>query len=418
MNTNSRLSNAYLDIYNRYVGEASFLWLMRSIAVNQPHYNVADVKALEERIQVQLDGLMTSIDIAWEVCEKSLEQNGPGEVFTAAIIAFKSHDSVKIQKIVDAGLVSDAAFAGLVSALAWLPSKISHPWTQKFLISKDLNHKYLAISQCSVRRENPGEYLLKFLQREDCLKHEKLYISCLKIMGELKRHDLVSELNKAINSENEKIAFWANWSAILLGNKLLVNKMELYIFKPSSFQNKALNLAFRVLSINDARNWITRLSSDTKNLRLVIKATGILGDPHAVEWLILKMREAKHARLAAESFTMITGIDLVQHGLTQAPPDNYEPLPSENTNDGSAEMDEDENLPWPNAALIGSSWKSLSGQLIKGQRYFLGKEINAGNLSMHIQYAYQRQRHNAAMELALSDVSKILQNTCAKVSQG
>ena len=194
--------------------------------------------------------------------------------------------------------------------------------------------------------------------------------------------------------------------------------MESYIFKPSCFQNKALNIAFRVLSISDARNWITRLSSDTKNLRLVIKAAGILGDPHAVEWLILKMREAKHARLAAESFTMITGIDLVQHGLTQAPPDNYEPLPSENTNDGSTEMDEDENLPWPNPALIGSSWKSLAGQLVKGQRYFLGKEINAGNLSMHIQHACQRQRHNAAMELALSDVSKILQNTCTKVSQG
>ena len=418
MNTATNISQAYLDIYERYVDEASFLWLMRSIAVNQPHYNAADVRALEQRVQAQLDGLMTSIDITWPLCEKALELNGPGEVFAAATLAFKSHDAAKIQKVVDAGLVSDATCKGLLSAIAWLPSPVSHPWMQKFLTSKDINHKYLAIALCSLRRENPGEFLSKFLQRDDCIQHEKLYARCLRLTGELKRHDLIPALATAMTSDNKEIAFWANWSAVLLGNKALVQKMEPHIFNASPHQNRALNITFRSLSINDARSWITRLSGDVKHSRTVIKATGILGDPHAVDWLLLKMREPQHARLAAESFTFITGIDLVKSKLSQEAPDQYEPLPNAEASDETVAMDDDENLPWPNPEAIATYWQKTSGQFTKGQRYLLGKAINAGNMTAHCQNAYQRQRHAAAMELALLEPSHVLQSTSAKAMQG
>ena len=418
MNATAEPSRAYIDIYERYGDEASFLWLMRSIAVNQPHYTAADVSVLERRVQAQLDGFMTSIDIAWPLCEKALELNGPGEIFVATILAFTSHDAVKIQKVIDAGLVSDATFKGLISAIAWLPSKVSYPWIQKFLTSKDLNHKYLAMVLCSIRRENPGEFLSKFLQREDCLQHEKLYVRCLRLIGELKRHDLIPALDAAMTSDNKEVTFWATWSAMLLGNKALVQKMEPHIFKVSPYQDRALNIAFRTLSINDVRNWITRLSGDAQHIRTVIKATGILGDPHAVDWLILKMREPKYARLAGESFTFITGIDLEKNQLSQKAPDNYQPLPNQEAGDESVAMDDDENLPWPDAALVAANWQQSANQFTKGQRYLMGKEINKSNLSNHIQNAYQRQRQAAAMELALLDASQVLQNTSAKVLQG
>lgn len=418
MNTNSNNTHAYLNIYEQYVEDVSFLWLMRSIAINQPHYNVADIQALEARVQVRLDGLMTSMDIVWMLCEKALVLNGPGEVFVAAIVAFKSHDAAKIQKVIDAGMVSDATFKGLMSAIAWLPSKISYAWIQKFMTSKDINHKYLAIALCSIRRENPGEFLTKFLQREDCLQHEKLYIRCLRIIGELKRHDLMPALDSAIASDNINIAFWANWSAMLLGNKALVNKMEPHIFNVSPHQDRALNITFRVLSINDARSWITRLSGDEQQISTVIKATGILGDPHAVDWLILKMREPKYARLAGESFTFITGIDLEKNQLSQVAPEHYEPIPNEDAGDEIVALDDDENLPWPNATAVEAMWKQSSVQFAKGQRYLMGKEINKANLTSHIQNPNQRQRQVVAIELALLDASQILQNTSAKVLQG
>jgi len=80
-------------------------------------------------------------------------------------------------------------------------------------------------------------------------------------------------------------------------------------------------------------------------------------------------------------------------------------------------MDEDEYLAWPNAALVAARWQKTVGQLTKGQRYLLGKEINTSNLLEHLQTAFQRQRHAAAMELALLDASRVLTNTRAKVNQ-
>ena len=416
MNTQNDSSNDNADIYERYVEDSSFLWMMRSIAVNQPHYNALDIKALENRMQAHLDGLLTSINMAWQICEKSLKLNGPGEVFTAAIVAFTSHDQQKIQAVVKAGLASNATLKGLISAIAWLPSKISHPWIQKFLISNDINDKYIGMSICSIGRENPGEFLHDYLNHDDCLRHEKLYIRCLRLIGELKRHDLAPALFKAMESDNADVIFWANWSAILLGNKTLVNKMEPYLFKPSSYQDQALNMAFRVLPINQARDWITRLSGDVQRIRHVIKATGIAGDPQAVDWLVLKMRETPHARLAGESFTLITGIDLNQNKLSQAAPEHVVAIPSENASDPNVAMDDDENLPWPNAALIAASWKHIAHQYIKGQRYFMGNDINTATLTHCIQHAYQRQRHAAALELALLDSANCLINTRAKIN--
>ena len=416
MNTTANTSHAYHDIYERYVEEASFLWMMRSIAVDQPHYTPADVQVVDNRVQTQLDGLITSMDTAWEVCENALELKGPGEIFAAATVAFKSHDAHKIQKVVDAGLATDATFKGLISAIAWLPSKVSYPWIQKFLTSKDINHKYLAISLCSLRRENPGEFLDKFLKRKDCVQHEKLYARCLRLIGELKRQDLISEIKSAETSDNATVKFWALWSAVLLGNKENITNMEPYIFNASPHQQRALDITFRVLPIAQARSLISRLSSDKDHMRSVIKATGILGDPHAVDWLILKMRETGYARLAAESFTLITGIDLEIKQLNQDAPEQYHPIPNQNADDDTVAMDDDENLPWPNPTLVATWWQQYGNQFSKGQRYLLGKENTATNLSSHLQHAYQRQRHAAALELALIDPGNVLVNTRFKVA--
>jgi uncharacterized protein (TIGR02270 family) len=130
------------------------------------------------------------------------------------------------------------------------------------------------------------------------------------------------------------------------------------------------------------------------------------------------MREPKYARLAGESFTFITGIDLEKNQLTQDAPEHYEPIPNEDAGDEIVALDDDENLPWPNATAVATMWKQSCGQFTKGQRYLMGKEINKANLVNHIQNAYQRQRQAAAMELALLDASQILQNTSARVLQG
>lgn len=404
-------THAYEDMYGEYVTDASFLWLLRSIRVNQAHYTVEDMAILEQRIEDQLDGLTASIDPGWTACEAALELEEPGEVFVATVTAMRSHEIPKIQKAVQVGMASERTFSALVSALGWLPAEIARPWTERLLQGKDMQHKYLGLAACSVRREDPGEILSDILKREDCRQHVNLHARALRLIGELRRCDLAPALIGAQASDNDTVRFWALWSTILLGDSTAAQAMRPYVLQPGPHRAKAIQLAFRALPIEHAREWISALAHDPVHWRAVITATGVLGDPHAVNWLIGKMTDPKQARLAGEAFTAITGIDLEKHELTMAPP-VQEPI----SEDNDVGLDDDENLPWPDAERIATLWRQHGSNFKTGQRYFLGKPITADSLKHTLTAAYQRQRHAAALELALIDPQSRFINTHAKAA--
>jgi len=414
-----KVIRAYADIYQEYAENTAFLWLLRSNAVTDPSYNADDIAELEQRIDAQLNGLMTSMEISWPVCEEALIYEEAGEVFTAAVIAFRSNDIEKIKIAVSAGLLDDDTFKGLVSAMGWLPDSIVQLWISKFFSSKDLDHKYLALAACSVRREDPGDMLIKILQRKDCLAQNNLYARSLRLIGELNRQDCMHYLKPAMESDNDAINFWANWSAILLGNKAAVNNISDRFSKESVYQEIFIQLAFRVVSIEQGRSWISDLVKNKTQLRAVIKAVGVLGDPHAVNWLITLMKEPVYARLAAEAFTNITGLELEEHQLSSEAPD-YDTEDTiinslEDLNESNIFMDEDENLPWPDVNKVIELWQKYGNNFIVGQLYFMGKTITAELLKSKIINATQRQRRNAALELALIDTDNNLINVCQRV---
>ncbi len=407
--------NRYFDFYQRYVDEAAFLWLLRSVAIHQPHYNKDDIAELEARIQAQLDGLMSSIDHGWQACEAALAIEESGEIFTAAVTAFRSHEVKKIKQVVEAALVNDQATCGLVSALGWISPALATPWIEKLLISKELNHKYLGLAACSVRRLDPGDDLAKILARDDCQKQTTLYLRALRLVGELRRQDLMPELIKAMKSDNPAILFWSSWSAILLGNRAAVSQLAPYLLKEGPYLQRAIEIVFRVLTIEQARQTITAMAKIPSLNRAVIQASATLGDPHAVNWLIQKMRDPAVAKLAGEAFTLITGLDLTHQGLNQARRPVGETIPSDDPSDENIAMDEDENLPWPDADKVTQCWQQHGRHFIIGQRYFMGQAISSDWLLKQLEHTRQRQRHAAALELALIDPSHPLYNTQGRV---
>lgn len=407
--------NPYGEIYEQFAVDAAFLWLLRSIAVNQPHYTVDDLAELEQRVDAQLDGLMSAPEDAWEICAAAMELQEPGEVFAGAVLAFRSLDIHKIQKAVESGLGGEQGCRGLVSALGWLPGRLCHSWIKKFLTSKDLDHKYLAVAACSARREDPREYLTQIFQRPDCVAHDKLYARSLRLVGELKRHDLMPALRIAMRAEDPDITFWANWSAVLLGDQSAADSLLPFVLHPNPYQAKAMDLAFRALPVEQARTWISSLAKNPAEIRNVIKATAALGDPHAVDWLIGQMRVPALTRLAGEAFTAITGIYLEEQQLALDDlPDLDEQLPSEDAEDENVDMDEDENLPFPDIDKVAAVWQKYYQRFDAGQRYFMGKSISAESLGQILKTGGQRHRRAAAMELALLQSNQLLINHAAK----
>ncbi|MBI3560413.1 MAG: TIGR02270 family protein [Gammaproteobacteria bacterium] len=397
------------------VTEAAFLWLLRSVQVDQPRYTIREMADLEQRIDAQLDGLMVSIDQGWEVCAAALDGGDPGAVFTAAVIALRSHDVPKIQRAVQAGVANDRSLNGLISALGWVPAVIVQPWRDKFLLSKDLKHKYLGVAACSVRRENPGELLTELLAREDCRQHAKFYTRALRLIGELRRQDLMPVLETALTESNPEVLFWAAWSSLLLGRVEVIKHLRPLVLQRGPYQEWAIQLIFRVLGVETGREWVSALAKNKTQIRAVIKATAVLGDPHAVNWLIAKMADPLLTRLAGEAFTFITGVDLEQQQLHLPAPDIPPSVSADDVTDTHVGLDEDDDLPFPNADKVAEFWRRQGEHFLMGRRYFLGKPLSAAWLKTVLKAATQRQRHAAALELALIDSHSPLLNTRARV---
>jgi uncharacterized protein (TIGR02270 family) len=184
---------------------------------------------------------------------------------------------------------------------------------------------------------------------------------------------------------------------------------------------EALQLALLAAEPEAARAAVRKLLGDKVPLRTAIRATGWAGDVQAVPWLIRQMADDAHARVAGEAFTLLTGADLAQHDLErkQATPEGADGSapsagPNDRAEDADVALDEDESLPWPDAARVHVWWQQHAGSLPSGGRCFMGgPAADAAHCRQVLATGRQRQRHAAALLLALREPGSVLFNVAA-----
>lgn len=401
---------AYKDLIEQHAIDAAFLWFMRSLVVNNSMlYTQKDIVELDQRIAGHLEGLILADYLGWEICLQQMEFEAAGETFVAAIVAFQSDDSSKIKVVCETALASPEMVPGLVSALGWINKTTAENWIERFLSVNNPKFRYLGIAACSIRRFDPKQYLTDILQDVSINQQPQLYARALRLIGEIKRYDLVPALNQAMEAKDKSVSFWANWSAVLLGNQSAVNHLKPIVLEDSVYQEQALELVFNVLTVEHARQWISEISRDPAHNRSVIKSIAILGDPRAVPWLIQQMNKLLYARLAASSFSLITGIDLQQHKLDKEMDVAFEDKLDAEIEDDAENVDSD--LPWPDPVKIQIFWEQHGKSLKIGQRYFLGQTISSEFLQQVMHNGNQLQRSYAALKLAMLEPNSILLNT-------
>ncbi len=88
-------------------------------------YSLKDFSGLDERVEAHLDGLRIAGQFGWQLCEQALDKEEPGMFFAAAVLAFDSGDTERIQRVLEMGCLTPELQRELISALGWLPfSKI------------------------------------------------------------------------------------------------------------------------------------------------------------------------------------------------------------------------------------------------------------------------------------------------------
>lgn len=398
-----------IPIIEQHAEEAAFQWLRRDAAIGEPHYSLSDLAKLDNRVDAHLDGLRIAGVGGWDICEKALEIEEPGEVFTAAFLAFESGDGEKIDKIVSVGSKSPELFRGLVSALGWQDHEHLNAILPSLLNANSLQYLRLGVAASAIHRIDPGDALTRVLKSSDLF----LRARALRSVGELKRRDLLPVLRQHFQSEDVACRFWSAWSALLLGDQSALAPLKTFVVLESSYLERALQILLRAMGSTNAQNWLQglaqQLSQQSTNeatqqseiIRYVLIGAGIVGDPIYISTLIQQMENPELARVAGEAFTMITGVDLAYEDLEGEWPEDFEAGPTENPEDEDVEMDPDEDLPWPEPALIQKWWSEQEKNFRPGMRYLAGQPINQQQCQQVLTSGMQTQRLAAALELAL-----------------
>jgi uncharacterized protein (TIGR02270 family) len=386
-------------ISQQHAEECAHLRLMRSVLASAPHVKLRQLCRLDDRLAAHLDGLAVAGGYGFSICEAALESPGVGEVFAASVRAIEEKDERRLDKLFALVGAVPKAQSGLISAFGWVSAQHLEGTAAKLLASTEPVRRRSGIAACVMHRVDPGSVLTQSLTHPE----PQLRTRALRAAGELGRRDLlIGCVNNALQDGDEACRFCAAWSAVLLGNRdQALEALESFLLLPNSFRQRALQLILKVIEPSQANELLKVLAQDPSNIRLLIQGAGIAGDPYYVPWLIKQMDDLKLARLAGESFSFITGLDLAYLDLERKPPEGVEFGPNDDPEDDNVAMDEDDNLPWPDPVKIQAWWEANRSRFKDGERYFMGATITREHCIHVLKEGYQRQRIAAAQYLCL-----------------
>ena len=374
-----------------HASEAAFLWSLRQRAVDQPHFKLEHLHKLDCRVTAHLHGLELAADVGWAWTQVLLGRADAGAVFAAAYLAFSSAEPSRMRDVLKIALTEPMLEDGLVAALAWLPAERTAAVLERLCASPIPDHRRIAVCAMTWRRDANTAGPVRQACRSDV---PKLRAAGLRAIGQSGQRELVDVTRDGLHDVDPECCFWAAWSlALLEGHVGAEAAWDAARHLPANLDihHAAIAVAMRCGEPAWAREVIRELAQVTDDPRSALRAAGAFGDPALVPWLLNHCEERCNARIAAESFTTITGADLEYLDLDIAPPE------------GADEEDEahpdDNQLRWPNVPAMRAWWHERQINFQLGRRYLCGQPIAVPGIVSALRGAYQRQRHGAAIEL-------------------
>jgi uncharacterized protein (TIGR02270 family) len=393
--------------------QAAFVWATRRTVVRS--------SAATFDLLTQLDGRLSRLVYKLSerpmLTERLLDYDHAafksGLTFVTAVRALRGRVVAVFDELL-ARLESDPElFSPLASAMAWLDYRDVDAQVNRLLASPSPSLLGLGVAASTAHHIDPGVALECALDAEV----PALRALGLEAIGRLALSDFRVRLHAALADPDALCRFWAAWSAVRLGERSAIPVVGRFATDGGPFARAACDIALRALDVEQALRAQNRLLSTHGCERLAVIGAGVIGDPTLADWLVDAMANHSIARLAASSFCLMTGCDLLRNDLdSQSPPRAPEaaaPEP-ERIDDrqeqplarfGSAMLGDepDDDLPWPDPIRVRNWWDGNRHRFRPGIRYLAGVPIRPPGLSEVLQTGNQQQRAAAALELALHD---------------
>ena len=397
-------------VVQQHAQDAASLRNARTSLVRAPHVKLNQLRRLDDRLAAHLDGLEVAGEYGSQLATAALESPGRGEVFTAAVRAIEGRDPAGLDRVIALVQALPDSPSGLMSAFGWVSAASLRGITSALLASPDPFRRRIGIAACAMHGVDPGDALVAAAGDDEAA----LRARALRAMASSGRVEHLAACVRALADVDAHCAFEAARAAVLLGERQHApSVLHRLASTAGPWRAAALGLLLRLSEAAEAHAALKPLSQQPADARLLIRGMGMAGDARYVPWLIQQMQDAKLARLAGESFSLITGLDLAGLNLDGARPDTPEGGPSDDPDAGDVAMDEDEGLPWPGAGKIGAWWQAHGQRLAEGVRLFMGEPPSVAHCRPVLRTGFQRQRTAAAEWLCLLQPGTPLFNTAA-----
>jgi hypothetical protein len=455
-----------LNVVAQHAEEAASLRTIRSHLIQAPHVGLAQLHAEDQRLAAHLDGLKVAGQYGSQATLAALEDLGCGEVFTATVLALELWDVPVLNRLLEAVQTTEinevadgvsvmgrsAAWRGLVSAFGWVDAQVLDGRTHGLLGSSEPFRQRLGLAVCGVHRvaSHPDTMAAGFRASDVAGRAQAVRVAgqcglvqylpdCLQALddsGEVsaKTHPPAHQQAQAQptsapdatantpSASTTALHFEAARAAVLLGDRgKAVNVLYQLATTTNPHRSAALRLVVKLLNFEDARQALTQIGDSPAYTpfairHLLIQGVGQLGDASYVDWLLEQMDDPRSARVAAEAFSTITGLDLVAQNMTTPPPPDEEGSDDENPEDDNVVLEADSDLPWPQLDKLKAWWPSNRERFTLGTRYFSGAEPTLAHCQLVLAHKPQRLRMAAAEHCCLAATvssGMVLFNTAA-----
>jgi len=385
-----------IDVVQLHAEETAMLHGARARLTRAPHIALEALARMDARIAAHLDGMDVAARSNPDLPDCLSTVDGGGATFTLTVRALEERNRMRLDELIGLAHGDPDAFKGLLSATAWVEPSRLRGLIPDLLGSAEPARRIVGISASAMHRVDPR--VATCVQDQD----PRVRARAFRAAGEIGKQELVSLCARCLADPDPGVQFWAAWSAVLLGDRQsALDFLAERAGQEHEWRPRAVALALRAMPVGQGHSLLQGFAQIEDQRRDLVHGSGLVGDPAYVPWLIGQMSDDRLARLAGESFTMITGLDLSRPPFYREHPANFESGPTEDPADENVGMDEDDDLPWPDQAKVQEWWGQNAARFTIGVRHFMGAPPGRAHCIHVLKNGYQRQRIAAAFHLVL-----------------